>query len=116
MLTADEIGDEGNNEFFWISQEGGQVQLCEPADQGGASGLFCETIPVGDLEFYFADEQPDIDLDGADRFEICWPDWNGYQVAVQRTMVIDDTLWTLSFDRLQANDLGSLDRTDAVTL
>ena len=31
-------------------------------------------------------------------------------------MVIDNSLWTLSTSRVQSNDLGTLDRTEAIDL
>ncbi len=111
-----DVGDLGpDTELFWIGQEGGQVQLCGATDAGGATGLFCETIPVDEAQ-YFWEGSSEIDLTGVDRMELCWPDWNGYQVAVQRTMVIDGSVWTLSRERLQANDLDTLSRTAAIAL
>ena len=116
VLTLDEIGTEENNEFFYVQDGGGQVQGCEPNDQGGAAGLFCNPIPVDEIDFYYWDGEPTIDTTGLDRIEICYPDWNGFQNAVQRTMVINNSLWTLSMSRVQSNDLGTLDRIEAIDL
>ncbi len=116
VLTAEDIGSNENSEFFWITEEGGQVQGCGPNDQGGAVGLFCNPIPIDQLEGYYWEGDVTIDTTGFDRIEICYQDWNGFQTAVQRTMVIDGNLWTLSPTRVQSNDLGSLDRTAAINL
>ncbi len=116
VLTSDEIGTDENNEFFWVQESGGQVQGCGPDDQGGAAGLFCNPIPLDEIDFYYWDGDVTIDTTGLDRIEICYPDWNGFQTAVQRTMVIDNSLWTLSTSRVQSNDLGTLDRTEAIDL
>jgi hypothetical protein len=119
VLTADDLGPEEGSELFWITEGGGQVQLCGANDQGGATGMYCDTIPVEELQYYVDSDANggfDIDLTDVDHLEFCWADWNGYQVAVQRTMVIDGSLWTLSPERLQANDLNTLDRTAAINL
>ena len=35
---------------------------------------------------------------------------------IERTLVIQDQLWSYSFDRLQSNDLDTLDRLEVVKL
>ena len=107
-----------DSEFFWIGQQGGQIQLCTAQDQGGSTGLFCNPVPVGELEDWWgvSAEQLDIDTAGFERFELCWPNWNGYESAIQRTIVIDGNLWTLSPTAIQSNDLASLDRSDQIML
>ncbi len=116
VITVEDLGGNEDNEFFWTIQSGGQGQLCGPNDQGGAVGLFCSPVPITDLQNYFWNGEVTIDTTGADRLELCYPDWNGYQTAVQRTMVIDGSLWTLSPERLQSNDVTTLDRTAAIDL
>jgi len=86
-------------EMAWLSMDGGQMQDCA-SGQTGASGLYCE--PWDWLEL--TDEQRDvIGLDGT--LEFCWPEGPG-QDPIIRTLVVGDTLWSLSWSRLQANDLG----------
>lgn len=116
VLTAEEVGVDENNEFFWVFENGGQVQACGANDQGGAVGLYCSVIPIEELEYYYWEGEVTIDTTGIESIELCYPDWNGYETAVQRTMVIDGNLWTLSPSRVQSNDLGSLDRTAAIDL
>ena len=43
-----------------------------------------------------------------DRFEICYPD-DQYQQQIQRSLVANDVLWTMSRSDLQANDVTTLD-------
>ena len=88
------------------------------AAQGGATGLFCDPVPVDQLENWFGTpvERLHIDIAGFERFELCWPNWNGYETAIQRTMIIDGNLWTLSPTTIQSNDLASLERTDQIAL
>ncbi len=83
-------------EAEWIVQDGGQVQLCGEGETG-ASGLFCDRWwgeKIADSEF------------GEGVLEVCWPEGPGSDPIV-RTLVIGDTLWSLSWSRLQANDLGT---------
>lgn len=84
-------------EAQWIAQDGGQIQACQP-EETGASGLICERWDWL--------QSSELGLDGD--IEVCWP--QGPQSdPVVRTLVIGDTLWSLSWSRLQANDLASLD-------
>jgi hypothetical protein len=84
-------------ESGWVTDQGGQIQLCGDGDRG-ASGLYCERwdwVDTGD------------ELDGV--IEVCWPEGPG-ESPIMRTLVTGgDTLWSLSTTRLQANDLGSLE-------
>ena len=85
-------------ELFYLSMEteyGAQLQSCGDGE-GGATGLFCERWDWIDTTV--------LELDG--ELEICWPDEG--QDPIVRTVVIGDTLWSLSWSRLQANNLLSL--------
>ena len=116
VIDSSQFGED--SQFFWIGQDGGQVQLCTSQDQGGATGLFCDPVPVDELENWWGipADQLEVGTSGFERIELCWPNWNGYETAIQRTMVIDGSLWTLSPTTIQSNDLTSLDRTDQITL
>ena len=121
VLTSDDVPlDEGDGDLFWILQESGsQLQLCGSDDEGGATGHYCEVIPVSDIDSYFWTGEEGgfpVDLSGVDRIEWCWIDggFDGYNERIQRTLVIGDQLWTMSPTGLQANDLATLDRTTTV--
>lgn len=85
----------------------GQFQDCARG-QSGASGMYCdawEWLPLTDA---------DKDAAGIDgTLEFCWMEGPG-QDPIVRTIVIGDTLWSLSWSRLQANDLVTLEAGDFV--
>ncbi len=82
-------------EAQWITQDGGQIQVCE-SDETGASGLSCERWDWLSLD--------ELNIEGD--VEVCWPQGPSGDPVV-RTIVIGDTLWSLSWSRLQANDLAT---------
>lgn len=129
VFTTEDFPDESFGDLFWFTQDQGSIlQACGPDDQGGATGYECEVIPTDESEQWFwlgEDANGDqrelddlIDLDGVDRLELCWQSggFEGYDQRIVRTMVIGDQLWTLAPTTLQANDLGTLDRTTTVIL
>ena len=84
-------------ELFYLSMEteyGAQLQSCGEGE-GGATGLSCERWDWIDTSV--------LELDGD--LEICWP--NEGSDPIVRTIVIGDTLWSLSWQRLQANSLAT---------
>lgn len=98
-----------SEEIRFMTAEGGQMQDCASGETG-ATGLFCEKwdwLPMTD------EQRNAAGIDGT--LEFCWPDGPG-QDPVVRTIVIGDTLWSLSWSRLQANDLGSLEAGEFVGL
>ncbi len=115
ILTRDDLGSDDNGELDWIFQEGNQVNLCTANQAGGATGMYCDTVPTDDLQYWYSGE-PEIDVTQFDRIEFCSQNWDGYRIAVQRTLVIDGNLWTLSPERIQSNDLTTLDRTAVIDL
>ncbi len=94
---------------FMIQEDGLQFQDCGP-NQSGATGLFCE-----DWDWIqMTDTQRDaLGLDGT--LQLCYPEGPG-QDPIVRTIVIGDTLWSLSWSRLQANDLGDLTAGEFVSI
>jgi hypothetical protein len=93
------------------------VQVCEPGDQGGfGGGYYCEVYP--------ADQAPDmlaayglgeVEMAADERLEVCWPNYYG-PAQITRSLVIGDTLWTLSWMGLQGNDLDGFEVTGKVRL
>ncbi|NNE12472.1 MAG: hypothetical protein HKN41_09540, partial [Ilumatobacter sp.] len=119
-LTLDDVPEE--NEFWWMIQDGyGHVQLCDAEDSGGWGSWYCDVIPMPDLQYWYGDPAIAEELaerlgtNDDDRIEMCWPD-GGYEEAIQRSLVIDDTLWTMTPGTLQANELDGLDRLTTISL
>lgn len=111
-----------SSELYWMVQEGhSHVQICQPDDAGGWGDWPCERIPVDQLAGWFYDSdiaETDLAAIGArpdDVVEMCWPD-GGYQEAIQRSLVIDDAIWTLAPSMLQANALDGLDAITQISL
>jgi len=101
--TIFEQFENSNDEFaelFYIAMEmefsNGQIQVCADGETG-ASGLHCERWDWIDTA--------ELDLGGV--LEFCWPDEG--EDPIMRTIVIGDTLWSLSRSRLQANDLATFE-------
>ncbi len=87
------------------------VQVCGEEDPGGAAGYFCEVLPADELR-YITEEVSGVDLTTlvgeGERLELCWPEYED-RFPVIRSLVIGDTLWTLTRGALQANDFADLD-------
>jgi hypothetical protein len=120
ITSADLTSEE--SELYWMTQENsGHIQLCEPDAAGGWGGWYCEVIPFDEIDAWFGSGNAaigDLTAIGAgsgDRIEMCWPD-GGHMEAIQRSLVIDDTLWTVTPSSLQANSLVSLDVLASISL
>ena len=98
---AAEIGEENElywmltEESEWIDGQGGQIQLCGDEERG-ATGLYCERW-----------DWLETTADGV--IEICWPEGPQGDPIVRTLVTGGDTLWSLSWTRLQANDLSSFE-------
>ena len=99
-----------SSELHWLASEPSiVVQVCGDADQG----WFCDTIAGDDIRYWLGDETSidavlvQVGATVDDRFEICYPD-SYYQDQIQRSLVANGVLWTMSPSNLQANDLESL--------
>ena len=96
-------------EISFMVADGGQLQDCDEGESG-AAGLFCENWDF----FEITDAERDAaGIEGS--LEFCWPEGPG-QDPIIRTIVIGDTLWSLSWSRLQANDLTSFEPGEFVSV
>ena len=112
-ITSDDLTPDAS-ELYWMTTDGyAHVQLCEPDAAGGWGNWYCDRIPVDELAGWYGDNAATeadlaaIGADSGDRIEICWPD-GGYQEAIQRSLVIGGTLWTITPSAAQANALDGL--------
>jgi len=87
------------------------VQVCGPTDINFVDGYYCEVLANEELEWIDKEFGLDVvlaDVIGPeDHIEICWPeyrDWN----PIQRSLVIGESLWTMSWRSLQSNTLADL--------
>ena len=120
-VDADSLTPEAS-EFWWFTQDANsRVQICGPDAVGGWTGSYCEIIPSDDIQYWFWDEasaEADLaalGLQDGDRIELCWLDNYG-QNRIIRSLVIDDTLWTISPGTVQANALDGFAVEGQVTL
>lgn len=107
--------EEARSEIDYILLDGGKIVACSPdaSQSNPVEGFFCEgPIPVDELaNWYGASDDPTfqeiVDTVPADsNIYLCWPDQGGDPVV--RTLIVDDDLYTMSWQFLQANDLNSL--------
>lgn len=108
-----------DSELFYMSDA--HIQICSPNDVGGYGSWVCDRIPSEELQYWFYDEQAATDQMTAlgigedDELEICWNDGQ-YARSIQRSLVIESTLWTMSPSQLQANDVSTFERLATVAL
>ncbi len=91
---------------------GPYLQLCESTDIGGYGESYCEIINVAELDNWFGElAEVLIEALGAgidDRIEQCWPSSYDWQLQIQRSLFIDNFLWTMSWGQIQSNSLTDL--------
>ncbi|MFW2333751.1 beta-propeller domain-containing protein [Ilumatobacter sp.] len=110
-LTTDDVPED--SELWWmVNEASAHVQVCEETDRGGFGNWVCEQFPLDDVQYWIGDPEVADDVisglgDDGDRIEMCWPD-GGYQEAIQRSLVVDGTLWTMTPSTIQATALDGL--------
>ena len=86
------------------------VLVCGAEDVGGYGGTYCESIPADEAQAW-VEQSYGVELGelgDTDRVEICWPDSAQQDPQILRSLVIGDTLWTISWQAVQANALDDL--------
>ncbi len=89
--------------------EGMIVQVCADDQIGGVEGYWCESISGEELKSYDEEIPFDLEVGDDERLEVCWPEYGPSAPPIQRSLVIGDTLWTLSMRSLQGNGIVTLD-------
>lgn len=120
-ITTDD-GLPEDSELFWMAQDGSShLQLCTPDDRGGWGSHWCEQVPFEDAIHWGTDPQIledaliAIGARAGDRIEMCWPEGD-VATRVERTLVADGVLYTLTRQAIQANELGTYDLVTALAL
>ncbi len=124
-LVEGDVAD--TSPVYWLSVDTyTRAQLCGNGQASGFGDWYCDVVPIDDVAVWFgvpenaagdtAAELRGVFGDGLERLEMCYPVDNGYADAIQRSVVIDSTLWTMSTRSLQANDLATLELIGAVAL
>ena len=111
-ITGDDVPRD--TELWWMVTDGySHIQVCGGDDVGGWGNWYCDVVPIDELQYWFGDPGAaeeaiaGIGAGDGDRIEICWPD-GGYQEAIQRSLVVDGTLWTMTPGAIQGNALDGL--------
>jgi len=115
--VCDVLEEEDFADFLGEIQIFGTVMLCEADTYPEMDGHWCEYIP-SDLAVAWAQEEG-LETDRIPEnkmITICQPEGYYWMPQIERTLVIEDQLWSYSFDRLQSNDLDTLDRLEVVKL
>ncbi|MDG2300754.1 MAG: beta-propeller domain-containing protein [Acidimicrobiales bacterium] len=117
-LTSTEL--EGTELQFWIGEYGQYFQLCSATDIGGYENSWCESILLSEIDDWYGDEiSPILEEIGAqdgDRIEECWVDPFDWNLQIQRSLIINDVLWTMSWGQLQSNLLDGLETKSVVPI
>jgi hypothetical protein len=92
------------------------IMTCDLGAPVSMSGHWCEPLHREESKWWTEDFGVDLETIPTDRdLVVCWPD-GGYVQPIQRTLVIDDGLWSYSRQRIQENAMEGLDRRQVIRL
>ena len=92
------------------------VMICDPGAPTLMRGHWCEPLPREESKWWAEEFGVDPETLPPDRdVVVCWPD-GGNVRPIQRMLVIGDSLWSYSWQRVQENELDGLERRQVVTL
>ena len=96
------------------SDAGVVVLVCGEGETDTVPGYYCEPgyNDVREIEEGWGIDVGDVGDD--ETVSLCWPDYEQQDPQILRSLVIGDTLWTLSWRSLQANALTDLAVTGTV--
>jgi hypothetical protein len=110
QLVEGDVTDQNSPLYWYTIEPSMRIQLCAQADTGGYGSWYCDTVAIGDSVGWFgvdvSEQLRAIDA-GAERVELCHSQGN-YLDAIQRSVIVDGTLWTLSPSWLWAHELATL--------
>ncbi len=117
-ITADELG--GTELEFWINEYGQYFQLCSETDIGGYENSWCESTPLSEIDDWYGNGVSailkEIGAQDGDRIEECWVEPFDWSLQIQRSLIINDVLWTMSWGQLQSNLLDGLETKSVVAI
>lgn len=119
-LTGEDFPSESSELHYMASEGYGRVQVCGPGDEAGYGSFYCDPIPLEKLEDWgVPTEEADAlrqRFDSESTVEMCWPSDDGWREQIQRSLLVGDTLWTMSIGHLQGNRLDGLDLVGSVEI
>ena len=93
------------------------VLVCSPTQAGFPVGYSCDTVRAEDAAGWGIDTDAlDTELGEGDRILLCWPHGPDEKERIDRSLIIGDSIWTLSSSLLQSNDIDTLERRARVGL
>ena len=101
----------------WMDEEALTIMVCDGYDID-FDGQECEVVSSEEALMYGEEfgVPSDFELPEDSTLAICWPTSYDWMPTIERSLIIGDQLWTYSYERLQANDLATLDRQQVIKL
>jgi len=106
--------EEAQTELDYILIEGGKLVACEPGGNANpVVGFGCDgRVQLDETKDFWGTDPLEYEatlgapLEADVELFLCWPNYNGD--PIDRTLIVNDDLWTVSSRYLQAHDLADL--------